>query len=182
MVFLGLPRGNSAGGFRRRKSLCSWIGSHSSLFLSPHPRHHPSLIPFSVKVIMTSHTRLLWLFLTLLPSLALSLHARSTSSGPRVHLTTGTIEGLYNGTMEVFLGMHQSQWERSRTYTPAGIPYAEPPLGSLRFRAPQSAPPHEGVLAAKTWADGCHQIVRRDHVLFHLLLTCFTIGPGLCLP
>ncbi|KAL8284095.1 hypothetical protein RQP46_004844 [Phenoliferia psychrophenolica] len=83
-----------------------------------------------------SHFRLL---LALLLSLAPSLLA---TAGPQVKLTTGTIEGFYNGTMEVFLG----------------VPFAAPPVGSLRFRAPQSPAAHSGVLATKTWSDGCHQI------------------------
>ncbi|KAG6440813.1 hypothetical protein O3G_MSEX001527 [Manduca sexta] len=45
-----------------------------------------------------------------------------------------------------------------------GIPYAEPPVGDLRFKAPQPKKPWEGVLSAKQFGNPCYQVN-------------FTVGP-----
>jgi len=45
-----------------------------------------------------------------------------------------------------------------------GIPYAAPPVGDLRWQAPQAALPWEGVLAADTDADACVQELQRSRL------------------
>ncbi|MEV4144341.1 carboxylesterase family protein [Amycolatopsis sp. NPDC049691] len=42
--------------------------------------------------------------------------------------------------------------ERDGVRTFLGVPYAEPPVGELRFRAPRPAPPWSGVREATDWA------------------------------
>ena len=39
------------------------------------------------------------------------------------------------------------------------IPYAAPPVGALRWRAPQAPPPWSGIREASAEAPGCMQIV-----------------------
>lgn len=39
-----------------------------------------------------------------------------------------------------------------------GIPYAQPPVGKLRFRHPQPAPPWRGVKTATTYSNSCFQL------------------------
>ncbi|XP_059057542.1 juvenile hormone esterase-like [Achroia grisella] len=49
-------------------------------------------------------------------------------------------------------------------YSFKGIPYAEPPVGNLRFKAPQPAKPWEGIREAKNFGPVCYQfdmIMRR---------------------
>lgn len=39
-----------------------------------------------------------------------------------------------------------------------GIPYAEPPVGNLRFRAPVKVKPWQGILKAQTEPPACLQV------------------------
>ncbi|MFX1311595.1 MAG: carboxylesterase/lipase family protein [Promethearchaeota archaeon] len=45
----------------------------------------------------------------------------------------------------------------NNTYTWLGIPYAEPPVGDLRWKPPQRITPWEGVLDCTQWGDQCGQ-------------------------
>ncbi len=56
-------------------------------------------------------------------------------SAPRVETIQGTVEGTTQSGYERFLG----------------IPYAEPPVGRLRFRAPQVPSAHSGTFVADTY-------------------------------
>ncbi len=62
-------------------------------------------------------------------------------------ITTETSLGKVVGT-ETFLGGLSFR----------GIPYAEPPVGSLRFRAPKAKSPWPGILNAKEFGPACPQI------------------------
>jgi len=55
--------------------------------------------------------------------------------GPCVETVQGTVEGTAQAGYQRFLG----------------IPYAQPPVGRLRFRAPQAPSPHSGTLTANTF-------------------------------
>lgn len=63
-------------------------------------------------------------------------------------------------------------------YSFKGIPYARPPLGDLRWRAPQPAQPHEGVLAAMEFGPRCLQSSRQAGAMSEdcLLLNVWTAG------
>ncbi|MDO7875644.1 carboxylesterase family protein [Hymenobacter sp. ASUV-10] len=69
-------------------------------------------------------------FLLTWPGASLSAHAQ----GPNwiVDTKQGPVQGLQEGPLHVF----------------RGIPYAQPPMGALRFRPPQPPRPHSAVLAA----------------------------------
>ncbi|MBT8075551.1 MAG: carboxylesterase family protein, partial [Gammaproteobacteria bacterium] len=50
--------------------------------------------------------------------------------------------------IETASGPVRGIWEVNGALSWRGIPYAEPPIGDLRWKAPRRAPAHEGVLAA----------------------------------
>lgn len=58
-----------------------------------------------------------------------------------IKTTKGLVEGLQADGYRIF----------------KGIPYAKPPVGELRFRAPQEAEPWEGLKSAKEFSRICHQ-------------------------
>jgi len=57
------------------------------------------------------------------------------------HTTAGTLEGVVSGPVRVF----------------KGIPYAAPPIGALRWKAPQPVAPWSGVRPAKEYGHDCMQ-------------------------
>jgi para-nitrobenzyl esterase len=63
-------------------------------------------------------------------------------SGPEVTITSGTLMGTAEGGVE--------SWK--------GIPYAEPPVGDLRWRAPRPAESWTGVRDATEYGSDCMQI------------------------
>lgn len=69
-----------------------------------------------------------------------SIQAQST--GPRVKIDAGTLEGSKSGDVETF----------------KGIPYATPPIGNLRWRAPQPVKPWKGVRKASEFGHDCVQL------------------------
>ncbi|KAF7266119.1 hypothetical protein GWI33_020491 [Rhynchophorus ferrugineus] len=60
-------------------------------------------------------------------------------------------DGLIQGNIAKTIG------ERKIYYSYKGIPYAQPPIGNLRFRAPVKNKPWEGILNATADKDGCVQ-------------------------
>jgi hypothetical protein len=63
------------------------------------------------------------------------------ADGPLVATDAGTVQGLFTPTGASYLG----------------IPYAAPPLGSLRWKAPTPAPAWSGVRPATTAGQACKQ-------------------------
>ncbi len=61
--------------------------------------------------------------------------------GPQVKIETGMVEGVQSDGIEYF----------------KGIPYAAPPVGSLRWAPPQQPAAWDGVRAAKDYANDCMQ-------------------------
>ncbi len=70
----------------------------------------------------------------------------SSTSGLVVHTEGGNLRGIDNGTV--------SEWR--------GIPYAAPPIGSLRWRAPTPAAKWRGVRDATEFARRCIQVAFDD--------------------
>ncbi|WP_019200940.1 carboxylesterase/lipase family protein [Tsukamurella sp. 1534] len=66
---------------------------------------------------------------------------REESDGPRVRIDAGELRGLDQGSVHAY----------------RGIPYAAPPVGPLRYRAPQTVRPWEGVRAATEFSDAAPQ-------------------------
>ncbi|XP_037124588.1 acetylcholinesterase-like [Syngnathus acus] len=76
----------------------------------------------------------------------LSILSFTTQNDLVVNTSNGKVRGKYlpvlGGSIRTFLG----------------IPYAKPPLGELRFRAPEPAERWEGVLDATNYANSCYQV------------------------
>ena len=72
--------------------------------------------------------------------------ADAASAAPRALTQQGPVEGEASGTVLAF----------------RGIPYAAPPVGALRFRAPQSPVKREGVLSALDMGPACPQLIDAD--------------------
>jgi|tagenome__1003787_1003787.scaffolds.fasta_scaffold20936560_2 para-nitrobenzyl esterase len=81
--------------------------------------------------------------LALVLAAPLMAHASPDSArGLVVHTQGGNLRGIDNGSV--------SEWR--------GIPYAAPPVGSLRWRAPRPAPKWHGVRNATEFAQPCIQV------------------------
>lgn len=70
-----------------------------------------------------------------------ALGTTAASAGPRVAVSGGRIEGFSDGDLNIFLG----------------IPYAKPPVGDFRWRAPAQVGPWRGVLATTSYSPACYQ-------------------------
>lgn len=84
---------------------------------------------------------MLYLFLAFL----LSTHLFAQSD-PTVQIDSGDISGLNRSGNDVFLG----------------IPYAQPPVGNLRWRTPQPVTPWNEIRATKDFGDDCMQVIDPD--------------------
>lgn len=93
--------------------------------------------------------------------------AHDNTQGLRVDTTSGELQGFINETapsVRQFLG----------------IPYAEPPLGNLRFEPPVPAK-HRGsqkVINATTWAPSCYQSLSSKPTVFTEEVPQFLINGG----
>ncbi|PBK68859.1 sterol esterase [Armillaria solidipes] len=77
-----------------------------------------------------------WFFL-----LHLSLSFNLVNGTPTANLSYGTFQGYYSGNLSVFLG----------------VPFASPPLGSLRFAPPQAPVEVDGIQNATSFGAACPQ-------------------------
>jgi para-nitrobenzyl esterase len=75
-------------------------------------------------------------------ALCASLHAAAAEPGPLVTTHEGIVQGIISNGVAEFLG----------------VPYAEPPLGNLRWRPPQKHAPWTNVLQATAFGPTCAQI------------------------
>lgn len=72
--------------------------------------------------------------------------AAAQANAPKVVVDTGTLSGTADTDLQVF----------------RGIPYAAPPVGPLRWKAPQPAAHWNGVRDAKRYGFACPQTLRSD--------------------
>src|SRR5579863_2841212 len=82
---------------------------------------------------------------------ALSCFCLAASSAPQVKTHTGTVEGKDDGKVRSFLG----------------IPYATPPVGDLRWKAPQPIAKWSGVRKATEFGSHCMQGNVYGDMVFH---------------
>ena len=82
-----------------------------------------------------------WRALLLALCFGLAATAPHAAAAPQVQTDGGPVEGLQDGTLAVF----------------KGLPYAAPPVGVLRWRAPQPAPGWQGVRRADSVGRACSQ-------------------------
>jgi para-nitrobenzyl esterase len=73
--------------------------------------------------------------------IAAGVSAAQSPDGPIVATTPGSLQGATDNDVDTF----------------KGIPFAQPPVGDLRWRAPQPLAPWDGVRAATTYAPSCLQ-------------------------
>jgi len=83
--------------------------------------------------------------------LAVPLASFGASSGPQVKTGSGVIEGKADGPVQAFLG----------------IPYAAPPVGDLRWKAPVPAAKWTGVRKATEFGSHCLQGNVFGDMVFH---------------
>ncbi|XP_078608548.1 cocaine esterase-like isoform X1 [Branchiostoma floridae x Branchiostoma japonicum] len=108
---------------------------------------------YSTRVCMKSWDSSLFVFFcTFLPN----------ESGGNAHPVVTTASGKVRGTVQ-----YTNDLPDKPVYTFKGIPYAAPPVGDLRFRAPQPAAPWEGIRDATELGPFCPQ----DMSLFALIPT-----------
>ena len=94
--------------------------------------------------------RSLVLFAVIVASVALV----AASSTPQVKTRLGTVEGKDDGKVKAFLG----------------IPYAAPPVGDLRWKAPAPAAKWNGVKKATEFGSHCMQAVSYTHLTLPTIL------------
>lgn len=79
-----------------------------------------------------------------------SLSCASSAKGPVVEAPAGMIEGKSKGDLNIF----------------KGIPFAAPPVGDLRWKAPAPAPKWDGALEASDFGPACLQPVRTSGSIY----------------
>lgn len=103
---------------------------------------------------------------TLLLTLLTFFSASCSLAAPSPNTTAPTVTVL-NGTLQ---GVHSSTWNQDFFL---GIPYAQPPLGNLRFRWPQSLnTSYDGVRDASQYGYSCYQYNSN----FNLSEDCLTLN------
>src|ERR1041385_4574154 len=97
--------------------------------------------------------------------LALLLVAAPVVSRPAARPDAGSQRGTQLGdTVPTEQGSVRGQ-VLTDTVVFRGIPYAAPPVGPLRWRAPQTAPSHADVLDATSFGSSCAQLVATGQVI-----------------
>jgi para-nitrobenzyl esterase len=98
----------------------------------------------------------------LLVPLLITLCASPSLGQSRSHaaIETGEIEGETDGSLSIFLG----------------IPYAAPPVGDLRWRAPRPPVPWTGIKEAEEFGPACPQAASKDVANVDMSEDCLTLN------
>ena len=91
-------------------------------------------------------------------------HSDCTGAPLTVRTTAGTVSGFINSTAP-----HVRQW--------LGIPYAEPPLGDLRFQPPKPKEPF-GHLDTQAYQPSCMQLLSNSKTVYTEVIPEFLINGG----
>ncbi|CZR66959.1 related to triacylglycerol lipase V precursor [Phialocephala subalpina] len=102
--------------------------------------------------------------LSLLPLLSL-LSLALGNDGLTIQTTVGEIQGFINASSPLV-----------RQFL--GIPYAEPPIGNLRFAPPQTKSPSQETLNATTFAPSCMQQFSNTSTIYTVQVPQFLINGG----
>ena len=86
------------------------------------------------------------LYIAAVYTCVLTMDNAEPPTGPVVDLNAGSVRGL---SYQIAFGYRLDRF--------LGIPYAAPPIGELRFPAPQPTTPWEGVRDATRFANKCPQ-------------------------
>lgn len=100
--------------------------------------------------------------LTLLFSL---LSQALCNDGLTIQTTIGEIQGFINASSPLV-----------RQFL--GVPYAEPPIGSLRFAPPQTKSPSKAIINATTFAPSCMQQFSNSSTIYTVQVPQFLINGG----
>jgi para-nitrobenzyl esterase len=85
----------------------------------------------------------LWVAMAVMPPFSFAARkGAGKESAPVVRIQSGRVRGAYNGSLAVF----------------KGIPYAQPPVGPLRWQPPQPVKPWTGVRPALDFVHDCMQL------------------------
>ncbi|XP_065311874.1 acetylcholinesterase-like isoform X2 [Dermacentor albipictus] len=93
----------------------------------------------------------------------LALTALLSAMAEDTHVERQTTEGRVRGKVVRSLGKIVEEYR--------GIPFAEPPVGTLRFRPPQPKAPWEGTLDATAGSTACPQVTYPGFGMDHLNIT-----------
>lgn len=112
----------------------------------------PSLLFFTLKkyLIYMSNTKITWsLSIFSVMGLIFAISCTTTPSGTTKETGSPTI-GSWNNSLTVatHYGLISGKTDQKNTYAWLGIPYAAPPVGDLRWKAPQDPAPWHGVRSA----------------------------------
>lgn len=100
---------------------------------------------FSFKQILEMLRHCLILF-SVIVTLVQSFHFNET-----IHKTVGTHSGPVRGRLDYSL------WKQKYYFAFRGIPYAKPPVGKLRFKAPEPIEPWKTTIDTFEYAPACPQ-------------------------
>jgi para-nitrobenzyl esterase len=85
--------------------------------------------------------RTTFVFIGVVAVLVVLVAPPASAAGPVVNVDTGALRGTVDGGVE--------SWK--------GVPFAAPPVGALRWRAPQPAPSWQGIRDAAAYGNDCMQ-------------------------
>ncbi|MHA2394214.1 MAG: carboxylesterase/lipase family protein [Promethearchaeota archaeon] len=84
-------------------------------------------------------------------------NASAAQASFEASLDPNCLESNCHKIVEISSGRINGYATSNNTYTWLGVPYAEPPIGDLRWKPPQKVTPWEGIRDCTQWGDQCGQ-------------------------